>query len=82
MRNELLKKELEKICKIHKWNPSDNELDNIRREYSTLLAQGRKLRIGDCQQVISKHCPDAILMICEGADNSDLNSLLKGALNK
>jgi hypothetical protein len=82
MRNDLFKQQLEKICKIHNWNPTDANLDSIRVEFEILLIQGRELKMRECQDVINKHCSNVTFLTFEGVDNSDLNALLAIAITK
>ena len=82
MNTEQLRIDFEKICKIIEWNPTDKDLINISLEFETLLKQGEQLSIGKCQGIINKYCPDALCMILDGVDNSDLNSLLTIAIKK
>ena len=74
--------ELKKICRIYEWNPSPQQLISIRDEVKKRIQKGERLDLSSCQQIISKHCPSARLVVTEGVDNSDLNTLLMLALKK
>jgi hypothetical protein len=82
MANEILKKDLERILKIHSWNPTDSELERILIEFNNLLARGLKLNIATCHGVIIKYCSNVIFRLFESVDNSDLNALLSQAMKK
>jgi len=82
MTNETLKRDLERILKIHSWNPTESELERIRIEFNNLLARGLKLNIATCHGVISRYCSNVIFRIFEGVDNSDLNALLSQAMKR
>ncbi|MNY38855.1 hypothetical protein D3C86_1735060 [compost metagenome] len=62
--------------------PTESQLDAIKRDLKTLLDRGHTPTERDWRDVISKHCPSAGRYGYAGADNSDLTTLLKMATNK
>lgn len=79
------RKEIESICKIIEWKPTeptDKQLESIRNDFDKLLEKKEKLTIGVCQGVITRHCPKTIYLLREGVDNSDLNALLSSAVKQ
>lgn len=76
------KEDLERICSIYSWSPSDGELVSIKNEIERLLKEGIEIGRNDLNIIIGKYCTNAITCITEGVDNSDLNTLLAIAINK
>ncbi|MDD2468330.1 MAG: hypothetical protein PHI97_30490 [Desulfobulbus sp.] len=76
-----LKKELERTCKIYKWNPSTEQIANILREINELHSLDKSISLPEITGIVSSNCPDALFLVQEGVDNSDLNTLLAMAIS-
>lgn len=62
--------------------PSEKQLEEIKRDIKSLVARGREPTNRDWFEIVSKHCPGAGKYGYAGVDNSDLTTLLKMATNK
>lgn len=75
-----LKKELEIVCQIYNWNPSNEQLLNISNDIKSRHSGYESTNQSEIVSIITNHCPDASFIIKEGVDNSDLNTLLALAI--
>lgn len=64
------------------WNPTDAQLELIRREIIKLTSEGKRIRYTDLQHIVSKFSGSPRVMIFDSVDNSDLNALLIAATKK
>lgn len=76
MQRDLSRQEIERLFRVVEWNPSSAQISAINAALRHSLSLGKSLSIGDCQGIVSDACPDAIFIVTEGVDNSDLNTLL------
>lgn len=74
------KTQLERICQISSWSPSNNELLLIRDDISKTIGPNGRLTNNDVERIVTRRVPDAIYAILEGVDNSDLKAQLLVAL--
>lgn len=63
------------------WNPTDDQLDEIRKLIAEELAAGRKITHSYLKSIISSVSRSSIAAF-ESVDNSDLNALLSVAIKK
>ena len=75
-----LKRELEMLCGIAEWNPSEHELLIISEEINTLYLKNKIKSLVEVKSIVHKHFPKAFYRLSEGVDNSDLRTLIKLAL--
>ncbi|WP_061945128.1 hypothetical protein [Collimonas pratensis] len=68
--------ELEKRCKIYKWNPSDEELQGIAAEIAHLAVTVANIDRDTLVGVVTRHAKVDSFLLTEGIDNSDLKTLL------
>jgi hypothetical protein len=47
-----------------------------------MIKENKRITFSDGQSIISKYCPNAMLDLFEGKDNSDLNTLLTTLIKK
>ena len=64
------------------WDPTDAQLELIRREIIKLTSEGKRIRYTDLQHIVSKFSGSPRVMIFDSVDNSDLNALLIAATKK
>jgi hypothetical protein len=76
MEIEKFKKELENICNIYSWNPSNIQLFAICKDVAELSASGREASKSDLENIILSHIKDVRFLALEGVDNTDLKMLL------
>ncbi len=76
------KEQLEKICKIRRWSPTQAQLVSILNHFENEIRKGKSHTISDCQGIISSYCPGTSFYFYEGVDNSDLNTLLLLAMKR
>ncbi|MNJ24017.1 hypothetical protein D3C77_184210 [compost metagenome] len=75
-----LKLQLERICHISKWNPSNYQLLAIREDIRAIISSGGRPTASDVERLVARRVPNAIYAMLEGVDNSDLKALLLIAL--
>ncbi|MCY1251088.1 hypothetical protein D9M72_648080 [compost metagenome] len=75
-----LKTQLERICHISKWSPSNHQLLSIGDDLRKTISSRGRLTAGDVESIVVRRVPDAIYAMLDGVDNSDLKALLLIAL--
>ena len=75
-----LKTQLKRICHISKWSPSVGQLLSIREDLKKTISSRGRLTAGDVENIVARRVPDAIYVMLDGVDNSDLKALLLIAL--
>jgi len=76
------KEQLERLCKIRKWAPTEFQIEQIVNHIESEIKNGIIHTVSDCQGIISNYCKGATFYLTDGIDNSDLNALLLLALKK
>lgn len=74
------KKDLERLCKIHKWSPTNEQLRAIKADLQRHNLSGMQLTEADVLGIISRHVDDVSHYILDGIDNSDYRTALLMAL--
>ena len=78
--NNSLESFLRKHCKLINWSPSSKEIESIKNDIEDAINTGERLSITRCQDIISTHCGIIEIILLDGVDNSDLNTLLVMAM--
>jgi len=63
-------------------SPTSYQLEKIKSDLQSIIAQGAIPTEKDWSTIVSKHCPDAGTYAYLGVDNSDLQTLLMLATKK
>jgi hypothetical protein len=62
-----------------KWDPSDEQLDEIRLVIISKIKNGEVISHTELKRIITQITGQVRVMICDSVDNSDLNMLLASA---
>lgn len=73
---KLNKQQIESIFLIASWSPSPSDIAKINERLGKALQGGESITTTSGQSIVSTVCPDALLIVREGIDNSDLNTML------
>ncbi|KWB76392.1 hypothetical protein [Burkholderia ubonensis] len=73
---QLFKKQLERLCNIWTWNPTDAQLAEIARQFALKPPN----TVSEAHAIVRAVYPGAQYMVMEGIDNSDLRALLALAI--
>ena len=65
-----------------KWDPSDEQLDEIRLVIISKIKNGEVISHTELKRIITQITGQVRVMICDSVDNSDLNMLLASATQK
>lgn len=76
MKYNALKIEIEKLCEIASWNPSQQQLEEIANEISRIKPKN----INEIGGIVTSVCPGTTFICLEGIDNSDVRTLLALAI--
>lgn len=84
MNNQQFKDFLRKNAYIvdSSWNPTDAQLDEIRKVIQRELSLGHKINYSGLQHIINRITGSTRVMVFDSVDNSDLNMLLTSATKK
>ena len=80
--NRNLEKFLRDHCNLIDWNPTQQQLEAIKKDIDAAIASGKILSRTECQHIVVKHCGSTKMFLTKGADNSDLNALLAMAVKQ
>jgi hypothetical protein len=72
MSYSVFKKEVEKLCGIVSWTPSQKQIENIAIE----ICRAKPKSKSEVERIVASVCPGTTFICLEGVDNSDIRTLL------